>query len=96
MPFEEGLLLCRSSGSGPARNVVRRFLTDPFVHSVDPSADTVTTMEHRVPHVAGARREMALPISHAGITGHGLEPDGVSLGAAAGPMVWRPVVHGVS
>ncbi|MFI1967023.1 DEAD/DEAH box helicase [Streptomyces pathocidini] len=37
------------------RNVdrlVREFLTDPVVHSVDPSAGAVTTMEHHVLHVA--------------------------------------------
>ncbi|WP_107066360.1 DEAD/DEAH box helicase [Streptomyces rimosus] len=36
------------------RNVdklVRRFLTDPVTHSVDPSAATVTTMEHHVLYV---------------------------------------------
>ncbi|WP_037915392.1 DEAD/DEAH box helicase [Actinacidiphila yeochonensis] len=36
------------------RNVdllVRRYLTDPVVHSVDPSVATVTTMEHHVLHV---------------------------------------------
>ncbi|MFI1728885.1 DEAD/DEAH box helicase [Streptomyces acidicola] len=36
------------------RNVdllVRRYLTDPVVHSVDPSAGGVTTMEHHVFHV---------------------------------------------
>jgi superfamily II DNA/RNA helicase len=36
------------------RNVdllVRRYLSDPVVHSVDPSAATVTTMEHHVLHV---------------------------------------------
>ncbi|MEU1072007.1 DEAD/DEAH box helicase [Streptomyces sp. NPDC005878] len=39
------------------RNVdqlVRRYLTDPVVHSVDPSAGAVTTMEHHVLHVQGA------------------------------------------
>ncbi|MER7314594.1 DEAD/DEAH box helicase [Streptomyces halstedii] len=39
------------------RNVdllVRRYLTDPVVHSVDPSAATVTTMEHHVLHVHGS------------------------------------------
>ncbi|MGW3110656.1 DEAD/DEAH box helicase [Streptomyces sp. NPDC001091] len=39
------------------RNVdllVRRFLTDPVVHSVDPSAGAVTTMEHHVLHVLDA------------------------------------------
>ncbi|MEV7519314.1 DEAD/DEAH box helicase [Streptomyces sp. NPDC091371] len=39
------------------RNVdllVRRYLTDPVVHSVDPSASAVTTMEHHVLHVHGA------------------------------------------
>jgi superfamily II DNA/RNA helicase len=39
------------------RNVdllVRRYLTDPVVHSVDPSAGAVTTMEHHVLHVADA------------------------------------------
>jgi superfamily II DNA/RNA helicase len=39
------------------RNVdllVRRYLTDPVVHSVDPSAGAVTTMEHHVLHVHAA------------------------------------------
>ncbi|TDQ54235.1 DEAD/DEAH box helicase [Actinorugispora endophytica] len=37
------------------RNVdklVRRFLSDPVVHSVDPSAGAVTTMEHHLLHVS--------------------------------------------
>ncbi|MYS21140.1 Superfamily II DNA and RNA helicase [Streptomyces sp. DvalAA-14] len=39
------------------RNVdllVRRYLHDPVVHSVDPAAGAVTTMEHHVLHVHGA------------------------------------------
>ncbi|MFF9397980.1 DEAD/DEAH box helicase [Streptomyces sp. NPDC014744] len=39
------------------RNVdllVRRYLTDPVVHSVDPSQGAVTTMEHHILHVHGA------------------------------------------
>ncbi|QIP84174.1 DEAD/DEAH box helicase [Streptomyces sp. Tu 2975] len=39
------------------RNVdllVRRYLNDPVVHSVDPSAGAVTTMEHHVLHVDSA------------------------------------------
>ena len=39
------------------RNVdllVRRYLQDPVVHSVDPSAGSVTTMEHHLLHVHGA------------------------------------------
>ncbi|WP_432088560.1 DEAD/DEAH box helicase [Streptomyces sp. bgisy095] len=39
------------------RNVdllVERYLTDPVVHSVDPSAAAVSTMEHHVLHVHGA------------------------------------------
>ncbi|SEG48078.1 Superfamily II DNA and RNA helicase [Actinacidiphila yanglinensis] len=38
------------------RNVdtlVRRFLSDPVVHAVDPSAGAVSTMEHHVLHVTG-------------------------------------------
>ncbi|MCF6522621.1 DEAD/DEAH box helicase [Streptomyces sp. JJ36] len=38
------------------RNVdllVRRYLTDPVVHSVDPSAGAVTSMEHHLLHVSG-------------------------------------------
>ncbi|MGW7821458.1 DEAD/DEAH box helicase [Streptomyces puniciscabiei] len=31
--------------------LVQRFLTDPVVHSVDPSAGAVTTMEHHVFHI---------------------------------------------
>jgi superfamily II DNA/RNA helicase len=44
------------------RNVdllVRRYLTDPVVHSVDPSAGAVTTMEHHVLHVHGADKQRA-------------------------------------
>jgi superfamily II DNA/RNA helicase len=44
------------------RNVdllVRRYLNDPVVHSVDPSAGTVTTMEHHVLHIQGADKHAA-------------------------------------
>ncbi|MCD7445000.1 DEAD/DEAH box helicase [Streptomyces lincolnensis] len=44
------------------RNVdllVRRYLHDPVVHSVDPSAGAVTTMEHHVLHVHGADKHAA-------------------------------------
>ncbi|MET9887478.1 DEAD/DEAH box helicase [Streptomyces sp. NPDC006430] len=44
------------------RNVdllVRRYLTDPVVHSVDPSAGAVTTMEHHVLHVQGHDKNAA-------------------------------------
>jgi superfamily II DNA/RNA helicase len=44
------------------RNVdalVRRYLHDPVVHSVDPSAGAVTTMEHHVLHVHGADKHEA-------------------------------------
>lgn len=44
------------------RNVdklVRRFLSDPVVHSVDPSAGAVTTMEHHVLHVSDADKRSA-------------------------------------
>ncbi|MGC5040580.1 DEAD/DEAH box helicase [Streptomyces sp. DT190] len=44
------------------RNVdllVRRYLSDPVVHSVDPSAGAVTTMEHHVLHVRGADKHAA-------------------------------------
>ncbi|GHD20977.1 DEAD/DEAH box helicase [Streptomyces galbus] len=44
------------------RNVdllVRRYLTDPVVHSVDPSAGAVTTMDHHVLHVHGADKHEA-------------------------------------
>ncbi|MFJ6722570.1 DEAD/DEAH box helicase [Streptomyces sp. NPDC091259] len=44
------------------RNVdllVRRYLTDPVVHSVDPSAGAVTSMEHHVLHVHGADKHAA-------------------------------------
>ncbi|MGW0331680.1 DEAD/DEAH box helicase [Streptomyces sp. NPDC003011] len=42
------------------RNVdllVRRYLTDPVVHSVDPSAGAVTTMEHHVLHVLSTDKQ---------------------------------------
>ncbi|MFD9573538.1 DEAD/DEAH box helicase [Streptomyces sp. NPDC059982] len=44
------------------RNVdllVRRYLNDPVVHSVDPSAGAVTTMEHHVLHVQGHDKQAA-------------------------------------
>ncbi|GHI40377.1 DEAD/DEAH box helicase [Streptomyces violascens] len=44
------------------RNVdllVRKYLHDPVVHSVDPSAGAVTTMEHHVLHVHGADKHAA-------------------------------------
>ncbi|MGW0424200.1 DEAD/DEAH box helicase [Streptomyces sp. NPDC003015] len=44
------------------RNVdllVRRYLSDPVVHSVDPSAGAVTTMEHHVLHVHGGDKHTA-------------------------------------
>ncbi|MDQ0487122.1 superfamily II DNA/RNA helicase [Streptomyces thermodiastaticus] len=39
--------------------LVRRYLTDPVVHSVDPSAGAVTAMEHHVLHVHGADKHAA-------------------------------------
>ncbi|WP_330458374.1 DEAD/DEAH box helicase [Streptomyces sp. NBC_00820] len=45
------------------RNVdllVRRYLSDPVVHSVDASAGAVTTMEHHVLHVHGADKHAAI------------------------------------
>ncbi|MGW5972596.1 DEAD/DEAH box helicase [Streptomyces sp. NPDC055186] len=45
------------------RNVdllVRRYLSDPVVHSVDPSAGAVTTMEHHLLHVHGADKHAAV------------------------------------
>ncbi|MGP3690222.1 DEAD/DEAH box helicase [Streptomyces sp. IBSNAI002] len=42
------------------RNVdllVRRYLADPVVHSVDPSQGAVTTMEHHVLHVQGTDKQ---------------------------------------
>ena len=44
------------------RNVdrlVRRFLTDPVTHSVDPSAGTVSTMEHHLLHVQPSDKNAA-------------------------------------
>ncbi|MEV5608828.1 DEAD/DEAH box helicase [Streptomyces sp. NPDC052225] len=44
------------------RNVdllVRRYLSDPVVHSVDPSAGAVTRMEHHVLHIHGADKHAA-------------------------------------
>ncbi|WP_030383239.1 MULTISPECIES: DEAD/DEAH box helicase [unclassified Streptomyces] len=40
-------------------SLVRRYLHDPVVHSVDPSAGAVTTMEHHVLHVRGADKHEA-------------------------------------
>ncbi|MFW6691459.1 DEAD/DEAH box helicase [Streptomyces sp. MAR4 CNX-425] len=40
--------------------LVRDFLTDPVVHSVDPPAATVTTMEHHVLHVADGDKRTAV------------------------------------
>ncbi|WP_069172365.1 DEAD/DEAH box helicase [Streptomyces griseus] len=40
--------------------LVKMFLTDPVVHSVDPSAGAVTTMEHHVLHVADETEKKAV------------------------------------
>ncbi|WP_030753139.1 DEAD/DEAH box helicase [Streptomyces griseus] len=40
--------------------LVKRFLTDPVVHSVDPSAGAVVTMEHHVLHVQDATDKKAV------------------------------------
>lgn len=42
--------------------LVRMFLTDPVVHSVDPSAGAVTTMEHHVLHVADETDKKAVAV----------------------------------
>ncbi|MDF3301739.1 DEAD/DEAH box helicase [Streptomyces tropicalis] len=39
--------------------LVRRYLHDPVVHSVDPSAGTVTTMEHHLLHVRDVDKDTA-------------------------------------
>ncbi|ARP71025.1 ATP-dependent helicase [Streptomyces pluripotens] len=39
--------------------LVRRYLHDPVVHSVDPSAGAVTTMEHHLLHVRDADKDTA-------------------------------------
>ncbi|MER7837400.1 DEAD/DEAH box helicase [Streptomyces sp. NPDC096040] len=39
--------------------LVRRYLHDPVVHSVDPSAGAVTTMEHHLLHVRDTEKETA-------------------------------------
>ncbi|MEU5532121.1 DEAD/DEAH box helicase [Streptomyces sp. NPDC020362] len=40
--------------------LVRRYLHDPVVHSVDPSAGAVTTMEHHLLHVRDADKDSAV------------------------------------
>jgi superfamily II DNA/RNA helicase len=45
------------------RNVnllVRRFLTDPVIHSVDPATASVSTMEHHLLHVQGSDKNAAV------------------------------------
>ncbi|MFF9071324.1 DEAD/DEAH box helicase [Streptomyces sp. NPDC014735] len=42
--------------------LVRMFLTDPVVHSVDPSAGAVTTMEHHVLHVVDETDKKAVAV----------------------------------
>ncbi|MFF3407631.1 DEAD/DEAH box helicase [Streptomyces sp. NPDC002742] len=42
--------------------LVKMFLTDPVVHSVDPSAGAVTTMEHHVLHVADETDKKAVAL----------------------------------
>ncbi|MFE4588590.1 DEAD/DEAH box helicase [Streptomyces laurentii] len=44
-------LLFSATLDGNIDRLVQRFLVDPVVHSVDPSAGAVTTMEHHVLHV---------------------------------------------
>ncbi|WP_258572975.1 DEAD/DEAH box helicase [Streptomyces sp. KM273126] len=44
-------MLFSATLDGNIDRLVQRFLSDPVVHSVDPSAGAVTTMEHHVLHV---------------------------------------------
>ncbi|MFJ9823606.1 DEAD/DEAH box helicase [Streptomyces sp. NPDC101160] len=44
-------MLFSATLDGNIDRLVQRFLTDPVVHSVDPSAGAVTTMEHHVLHL---------------------------------------------
>ncbi|MFI9644996.1 DEAD/DEAH box helicase [Streptomyces sp. NPDC052040] len=44
-------MLFSATLDGNIDRLVQQFLTDPVVHSVDPSAGAVTTMEHHVLHV---------------------------------------------
>ena len=46
--------------------LVQLFLTDPVVHSVDPSAGAVTTMEHHVLHVQDETDKKAVTTPHRG------------------------------
>ncbi|WP_043734023.1 DEAD/DEAH box helicase, partial [Streptomyces zinciresistens] len=53
-------MLFSATLDGNIDRLVQRFLTDPVVHSVDPSAGAVTTMEHHVLHVQDATDKKAV------------------------------------
>jgi len=53
-------MLFSATLDGNIDRLVQRFLTDPVVHSVDPSAGAVTTMEHHVLHVLDGTDKQAV------------------------------------
>ncbi|MGW2331316.1 DEAD/DEAH box helicase [Streptomyces sp. NPDC001700] len=52
VPTDGQRLLFSATLDGAISRLVREFLTDPALHSVDASAGAVTTMEHHVLHIA--------------------------------------------
>ncbi|WP_432067684.1 DEAD/DEAH box helicase [Streptomyces sp. C10-9-1] len=58
-------MLFSATLDGNIDRLVRRFLTDPVVHSVDPTAGAVTSMDHHLLHVADEtdKRAVALRIA---------------------------------
>ena len=64
IPREGQRLLFSATLDRNVDTLVRRFLDDPVVHSVDPSANTVSTMEHHVLQVnSGDKRATATHIA---------------------------------
>ena len=54
VPADGQRLLFSATLDSNVDRLVRRFLTDPVVNSVDPSAGAVTTMEHHLLHIGSA------------------------------------------
>ncbi|MER7458511.1 DEAD/DEAH box helicase [Micromonospora sp. NPDC126480] len=53
-------MLFSATLDGGVDKLVRRFLTDPVTHSVDPGTATVTAMSHHLLHVEAADKQAAL------------------------------------
>ncbi len=74
--------------------LVKMFLTDPVVHSVDPSAGAVTTMEHHVLHVLDETDKKAVATKIAARDGRVIMFVDTSAPPTASPSGCSPAAYG--